>query len=266
VGWRGDGEASLNTATYGSGSHQVKVINQGTNGTAVEDQAWNVRFTSTAPTAAPSPTPTTIPTATPTANGPPSLRIVNPLSHQTVAGQVNVRAEGQNLSSVTYQIGNGATVPMTYSALLGWWQATWNTQQVANGYYDVTVRAQGADGTQLQDRAWQVQVQNGASAVTPTSTPAGGAPPTIRIDQPVSNQTYRSVITVQAVATGAASVSYQVDQQPPVSMGFDAASGFWSANLDTRTVADGYHNVTVTNQGSNGTAVWDRAWNVQFSN
>ncbi|HEV2121997.1 MAG TPA: fibronectin type III domain-containing protein, partial [Chloroflexota bacterium] len=49
-------------------------------------------------------------------------------------------------------------------------------------------------------------------------------------------------------------------------MAYDSLTDVWRASLDTRTLTDGYHHVTVTGQGLNGTSVEDRAWNILVQN
>ena len=71
---------------------------------------------------------------------------------------------------------------------------------------------------------------------------------------------------VQASATNAASVAYDVDGGTQVPMTFSSATGLWQASLDTTTLSNGTHYVEVVNHGTNGTAVTDRARNVRIAN
>lgn len=128
--------------------------------------------TATATSTPVAPTPTAVatgnPTQTATAVSPPSITIQNPLSNHTYAGTITAAAVASNAASVSYQVDSGAYVAMVYDAGSGWWQAGLDTTTTSNGYHNVTVYAQGFDGSIAQDRAWNILVANAAMAPTAT--------------------------------------------------------------------------------------------------
>jgi hypothetical protein len=165
-------EGSLDTTTLTNGAHNVEVVNHGKNGTIVRDTAWNVQVNngSTAPSSTPSRTSTPTPTPTPVTSGAPSITIKSPLSNQTYSGTIQVQAEGTNLQSASYRVDAGAAVPMTRDTNLNIWFASLNTATLANGSHNVDVTGVGNAGTTATDRAWNVQVNNGAVTPVPGST------------------------------------------------------------------------------------------------
>ena len=223
---------------------------------------------------------------------PPTIQIRNPQSNQTYSGTIAVQASATNVSSVSYRVNENAATAMTYDSSSGIWRASLDTTTLANGYYNVTVRGQGQDGTAVEDRAWSILVNNASPtpspSATPTPTPTPTATPTptpvptptptatptptptaspsIQIRNPLSNQTYSGTISVQASATNVNAVSYRVNANADVPMTFDSATAIWRGNLDTTTLANGYYNVTVSGKGQNGLVVEDRAWNIHVSN
>lgn len=123
--------------------------------------------------------------------------------------------------------------------------------------------------TGLQSASYIIAADDGQGDLTETLTGVGGAstaPPSITIVNPLSNHAYSGAIAVQAQAQNASAVTYQVDAGAQVPMAYDAGTGLWAAALDTATVPDGPHNVTVTAAGAGGATAWDRAWSVQFAN
>jgi endoglucanase len=105
----------------------------------------------------------------------------------------------------------------------------------------------------------------GAATGTPPAV-VTSSPPSIRIDGPLSNQAYSGEIAVRAVAANVQAVSYQVDLQPLAAMAYSATGGVWLAALDTATLVNGLHNVSVIAEGLDGSTVQDRAWSVSISN
>jgi hypothetical protein len=91
--------------------------------------------------------------------------------------------------------------------------------------------------------------------------PRVAGPPSVRIENPLSDEAYSGRITVKALARNAAAVSYRVDEEPHQAMHFNASSGLWEAALETSTLRDGLHNVTVVAEGY-GLVAQDRAWNI----
>ena len=109
---------------------------------------------------------------------------------------------------------------------------------------------------------------------TPTASPTATrgpsptpAPASVAIVNPLSDQTTRGTITVQARATNAASVGYRVDAGAETPMVFNTSNGLWQAALDTTRLANGNgHTVDVTNHARDGSTVTDRAWSVNIAN
>jgi hypothetical protein len=154
---------------------------------------------------------------------------------------------------------------MLYDTGAGIWQAGLDTRALVDGYHHVTVAARGVDGGEVTDRAWNILVANSSGAPTPTAGTTG--PPAARILNPLSNQTQRGLIVVQALVTNATAVAYYVDEAgPTVPMTYNQATGQWQATLDTRTLPDGYHHVTITARGAGEEIAADRAWNVLIAN
>ena len=102
------------------------------------------------------------------------------------------------------------------------------------------------------------------ATATPTSVASG--PPSITITNPLSNQSYMGTIQVQAVGQYLQSVSYVVDNGAAVPMTYASNGGLWSATLDTTGLSSTTHNVDVVGNGTNGTTVSDRAWNILITN
>ena len=284
-------QAGLDTTTLANGPHDVDVVNRGTNTTTATDRAWNIQVsnsgtvataTATPPaTATPSATPTLTPTTNPIAAAP-SISIRNPQSNQTYSGSIMVQASATNAASVTYDVDGGTPVPMTLNSATGLWQATFDTTAYRNGAYDVDVVNHGTSGATATDRAWNFQISNTGNlanatatpTLTPTPSPTATSTPTvitssapsITIRNPQSDQTYRGTISVQATATNAASVTYDVDGGASVAMSFNSSTGVWQATLNTATLTDGAHNVDVVNHGTNSGTATDRAWYIEIAN
>ncbi|MBV9174555.1 MAG: hypothetical protein JOZ81_31220 [Chloroflexi bacterium] len=161
-------QATLNTTTLSNGTHNVDVVNYGSNGATATDRAWNIQVSNSgAPaTATPTATATSTPrtaTPTPTATssaGPPSISIRNPQSNQTYSGTITVQASAANASTVAYDVDGGAQVAMTLNSANGLWQATLNTTTLSNGAHNVDVVNHGSNGATATDRAWNIKIAN----------------------------------------------------------------------------------------------------------
>jgi uncharacterized protein (DUF2147 family) len=257
-------EAPLDTTKLANGGHNVDGINHGLNGTTVTDRAWNVQVSNQAGSATATPTPTPVaatPTPTSVATGPPSITIMNPQSNQTYHGTIQVQAQGQNLQSATYDVDSGAAVPMTFDSNLKIWSASLDTTSLS-GTHNVDVVGKGTNGATVTDRAWNVLFTNTNATSTPTPSPA----PSITITNPLSNATVTRTIVVSAQASNATRVTYQVDSGSQIQMSFDSASGLWKGSLNTASVPNGQHDVTVTAVNASGATAQDRAWRVNFTN
>ena len=90
--------------------------------------------------------------------------------------------------------------------------------------------------------------------------------PTIQIQSPLTDQAYSGTVLVQAYATNTRNVSYRVDESAELAMSADPTQSVWRAQLNTTSLTNGAHNVTVTGVGLNGSIVQDRAWRIQVGN
>jgi serine protease len=104
---------------------------------------------------------------------PPVVTITNPTAGATVSGTVTVRAtatDNVGVTSVSYRIDGGASVPMTKVAT-DTYEASWNTTTAANGPHTILVEAKDAAGNAGSNQV-SVTVSNGAP---PASTMHVGA-------------------------------------------------------------------------------------------
>jgi hypothetical protein len=129
--------------------------------------------------------------------------------------------------------------------------------------------------TQISPTDTGYEVQNKPAMQTVTRWFGGSAnriptvvprPPTIRIEAPLSNESYSGRIVVQAFSRDATAVTYRVDEGPRRVMTFNRSSGLWEAPLDTSTLQNGPHHVTVVAESSGASSSEDRAWNILISN
>ena len=97
-------------------------------------------------------------------------------------------------------------------------------------------------------------------------SPAVASSPTIQIRSPLTEKAYSGIISVDAFATNVTSVSYRVDESGDIAMSYEQSLKIWRAPLNTTTVSNGIHNVTVIGLGSSTSVVQDRAWRIQVSN
>jgi len=91
-----------------------------------------------------------------------------------------------------------------------------------------------------------------------TVTPPGDLPPAVSISSPAAGATVSGTITIAASASdsgGVTGVTYRIDNGAPVAMTLASGtvnSGQWQAQLNTTTIADGLHKITVTATDSAG--------------
>ncbi len=269
MAWTG----SFDTRTLVDGAHNLDVVNHGADGTTTADRAWSIRVRNAAA---------------------PPIAIANPLSNQHFAGAIQIQARGTGFESVAYTVDGGMAVPMSYQATAQLWSAALNSTQVSSGSHNVDVVGTTSTGGVSTDRAWsvvfaalpsstpqptpvrqssptpsptlQASPPRPTSQVTLTPVPIVADPPSIVIQNPLSNGTYAGSVVVQASATNARRVSYDIDGGPGTTMTRDPATGLWSAALDSRTLTNGRHNVTVSATDGSNRPVPDRAWNVEFVN
>jgi endoglucanase len=110
------------------------------------------------------------------------------------------------------------------------------------------------------------------STPAPLATQAPAAPsavassPTIQIRSPLTEKAYSGTISVDAFATNVTSVSYRVDESGDIAMSYEQSLKIWRAPLNTTTVSNGIHNITVIGLGFGTSVVQDRAWRIQVSN
>jgi endoglucanase len=201
------------------------------------------------------------------APAPYEIEIMHPRSDQTYAGPLVVQAVTRVIvRSASYRIDDGPEHPMDFDAASGRWRQALDTAPLRDGRtHHVTVSARLPNGRLVEDRAWNVRFIDGAALPAP-GRPDGPPPLAITIVNPLTNQSYTGTIAVQARAVGAISVRYRVDEQVGEAMSYDAATGLWGATLDTRTLSNGRHHVTVTAQGATGATAEDRAWEASISN
>lgn len=92
--------------------------------------------------------------------------IVDPSKpNESVRGTVNIRAkvwDDQGVSSATYQIDNGAAIPLTRIGTTQMWSAPWNSAKVSDGDHQIRVNVQGAGGNTNQDKIGIIVNQAGS--------------------------------------------------------------------------------------------------------
>lgn len=216
-----------------------------------------------------------------TVNGavPAAVKIYSPQSNATASGTVNIEAFATQALSVTYSVGDRAPVAMALDRDAQVWRAALNTMDLPNGKHTVSVTAWPRNGEAVVDQAWNIAVTNEASGAltssasaapaTTSGTDAAFSPPaafSVRISNPLSDQTYAGTITVRAAAPGAAAVVYQVDEGEAVAMTRNTGDNVWEAVLDTTSLTNGQHQVTVTARAADNASATDRAWNINIAN
>lgn len=108
-------------------------------------------------------------------------------------------------------------------------------------------------GTAGKDNQYGYGLVNAHAAVLATPSPK---PLAVSIINPTDGSTVKGTVTIQASVKNTtapiASVEYAIDSETLAPMMYNDSSGYWEADWNTTTVADGSHNITVNATDTNG--------------
>jgi hypothetical protein len=165
-----------NSTGVANGIHAISVNGYNTSNALVATTSINVKVSNGSsptptPTIAPTPPPTPTPKPTPTPAG--GVSITAPKSGATVSGSVSIVA--QNVAPVSWV---NFYVDGTYMASSPPFSMSWNSTAVANGQHTLAVNGYNSSNALIATTAENVNVQNGSSTPTPTSSISPSATPT----------------------------------------------------------------------------------------
>jgi chitodextrinase len=163
---------------------------------------------------------------------PPSIAVTAPANGATVSGGVAASASASDnvgVTKVEFSV-DGALLATSIGAPYGF---TWDASKAAPGPHTITATAYDAAGN-----------KSTASVTVTVPTPPDATPPAVSITSPANGATISGAVQVQANATddvGVTRVELSVDGSPVSSL----SAGPWTFGLDTTTLANGTHTLTL---------------------
>lgn len=174
----------------------------------------------------------------------PTAQITAPAANAVLSGLVNVTANATDNAGVTgvELFVNGLFESDDFTAP---YSLPWNTQPLANGFYDLTVRAYDNAGNTTTSSTVRVQY------VRETT------PPAVAITAPTSGASVGALTTLRATATDASGVRFvrfSVDFQEIGTAITPVSGNTYEVSWDSRSVAPGAHGIIAVATDGVGTS------------
>jgi hypothetical protein len=180
-------------------------------------------------------------------NDPPEIKIISPADSSEVSGTVRIEAQVTDESSITkveFQLDSQGIWTSMFDDEFNDYFRFWETKYVADGQHIITVRAFDSRNNIGTDYI-NVEVKNDYED------------PEIKFKNLDNDEVINDVYTIEVQATddmGVKSVQYRIDSGDWNNMVFKGSNEY-SLELDTTTMEDGEHDITVKAEDNSGKTV-----------
>lgn len=188
-------------------------------------------------------------------HAPPSVSIVSPAEGSTVSGTVNVEIsatdeeDAAGTLAVEWNVDGGGWTSAPYNSGTGYYEASWDTNGVADGSHTVNARA--------TDSASNVSTDSNSVLVDNVDDP-----PTANIVNPADGSTVSGVVTIHVDssddrdALGTLFVEVRIGEGQWRQATYNSMSGYYEWDWDTTSVTDGLYTISARSTDSASQATY----------